>query len=114
MSTMEPLVSRGFSNLLRRCTEDGVNSVLGDNGMRLLIFHIPELDRHWDDPNECQECLYTFFGEGARTLEKAIVKELFRRLDEDYPGDDKFDFKRYVGLAREIFARELRCSLTRT
>jgi len=91
-----------FSQVLHECIFDGLKHILGEGGMKVVLFNI-ELHRYAEHPGELHENLYAIFGNGAFVLEKAIVKELFRRLNMSYEEASDFDFARYVDQARELF-----------
>jgi len=91
-----------FSQLLHECIFDGLKSILGESGMKVVLFNM-ELHRYAEHPGELHKNLYAIFGNGAFALEKVIVKELFRRLNMPYEEASDFDFARCVNQARELF-----------
>ncbi len=58
------------------------------------------------NPRELHKSLRSIFKEGASTLEKLIIKELFRRLSLPYEEQTDFDFEAYVNLAEELHATQ--------
>jgi len=91
-----------FSQVLHKCILDGLRRILGESGMKAIRPDI-ESCSYEEDVGELHEDLYAIFGSGAFELEKAIVKELFRRLNVSYEETSDFDFARYVNQARELF-----------
>jgi hypothetical protein len=90
-----------FSQVLHECIINGLKDFLGETGMKAVLFNI-ELGQYIDDPREFHANLYAIFNQGAFSLEKAIVKELFRRLNLTYVENRTFDFARQVSQAREL------------
>lgn len=93
-----------FREVFHECILDGLRDFVGESGTRAVLFNI-ELSRYIDDPREFHADLYTIFKEGALSIEKVIVKELFRRLNLSYQEKSSFDFARHVSQARELFIK---------
>ncbi len=58
------------------------------------------LQTYADKPSEFHRELQFYFGFGALTLERMIVKELFQKLNLHYPSGNELDFETSVGLAK--------------
>ena len=71
--------------------------------MKVVLSNI-ELTLCANNPGELHKSLRSIFKEGASTLEKLIIKELFRRLSLPYEEQTDFDFEGYVNLAEELHA----------
>lgn len=71
--------------------------------MKVVLSNI-ELTLCVNNPGELHKSLRSIFKEGASTLEKLIIKELFRRLSLPYEEQTDFDFEGYVNLAQELLA----------
>jgi len=90
-----------FSQVLHKCILDGLRRILGESGMKAVRPDI-ESCRYEEDVGELHEDLCAIFGNGAFVLEKAIVKELFRRLNMPYQESSDFDFARCINQARQL------------
>jgi hypothetical protein len=73
--------------------------------MKVVLSNV-ELTLCVNDPRELHRSLRSIFKEGAFTLEKVIIKELFRRLSLPYEEQTDFDFEAYVNLAEELHATQ--------
>lgn len=93
----------GFSDLFCECIHDGMRYFLGESTSQAILFHLGK-DLSAMSPEEYDSRLSLIFKEGAETIEKMIVKELFRRLNIPYEGES-FHFEKHVDLAREAFER---------
>ena len=91
-----------FHQVLRECIEDGLRNIVGESGMKAVLFRI-EFGQFIDNPEEFHRDLCLIFNDGAVILEKVITKELFRRLSLPYEERDDFDFATYVDRAKEFF-----------
>jgi hypothetical protein len=54
-----------------------------------------------DKPGEFHRELQFYFGFGALTLERMIVKDLFQKLNLHYPSGNELDFEASIVLARK-------------
>jgi hypothetical protein len=61
------------------------------------------LGNYLEDPEELHRDLSVIFGAGAESLERVILKELFRRLNIPFEEGENFDFVKSVEQARELF-----------
>jgi len=91
-----------FHQVLRECVEGGLRGVVGERGMKALLFRI-ECGQFIDNPEEFHRDLCLIFGDAAVILEKVIINELFRRLDIECGERGDFDFAKYVSHAKERF-----------
>jgi hypothetical protein len=91
-----------FSEVFHECIVDILEDILGERGMKAVLFRI-ELGDYLEDPARLHRDLCTIFGIGAEHLEKLIVKELFRRLNLPFEEGKSFDFGKSVEQARELF-----------
>ncbi len=62
------------------------------------------------NPKATHQALVPAFKErGSEILEKAVTKELFRRIDERYEPGESFSYERQFSHARELFvARQIK------
>jgi len=101
-----------FFETLHESMLEGLRQIIGDRGIRALLFNI-ELSQCLDDPEIFYRNLYAVFNEGAIVLEKVIAKELFRRINMPYMLRGDFDFERYNSQAKKRFVesqRNLNCT----
>jgi len=103
----QKISSLDFSIVLYESFCDGLKNTLGEGVMQVIIFHL-QLARSEkiDNIEQLDHNLRSIFDVGAVTLEKIMVKELFRKLNAPYKGEDSFDFVRYVDLARKFYEEE--------
>jgi hypothetical protein len=59
------------------------------------------LQTYAEKASEFHQELKFYFGYGALTLERMIVKELFQKLNLHYPLGNELDFETSIGLARK-------------
>lgn len=59
------------------------------------------LQTYADKPAEFHRELQFYFGFGALTLERMIVKELFQKLNLHYPSGNELDFETSITIARK-------------
>lgn len=95
-------LERRFSQILNGSILDGLESALGESGMKAVLSNV-ELAFCMDNPGELHRNLHGIFKEGAFVLEKVIVKELFQRLNVPYEETGNLDFEGYVRHARKLF-----------
>ena len=62
------------------------------------------LQMYANKPAEFHRELQFYFGFGALTLERMIVKELFQKLNLHYPSGNELDFETSIELARKDFS----------
>lgn len=89
-----------------------LEDVIGERGMKAILFHI-ELGDYLEDPARLHRDLLTIFGRGAEHIEKRIVKELFGRLNLPFEEKESFDFGKSVVQARELFMARMKGSSLR-
>lgn len=73
--------------------------------MKAVLSNI-ELALCANDPKELHKRLRSLFKDGASVLEKAILKELFRRLSLPYEERTDLDFEGHINRARELLATQ--------
>jgi hypothetical protein len=92
-----------FSEVFHECIVDVLRNLIGERGMKAILFHI-ELGDYLEDPAELHRNLCNIFGVGAEKLEKAVAEELLQRLDLCLEERENFDFGKSVEQARELSA----------
>jgi hypothetical protein len=86
-----------------------LKKLLGEGGVKAVLNYLRSVQL--DNPRELHIKLSSVFGKGTEILEKAVVKELYRRLNLDYEEEERFDFERYVNYARSFLAGRLKDDL---
>ena len=99
------LAARDFDFIFCQSVLGGLRSILGEDGKRAVVKNY-NLLRLIDYPEYVHHVLVSVFEEaGAAVLERAILSELFARIDEDLPEGRREGFVTYVNLARNLYAR---------
>jgi L-fucose mutarotase/ribose pyranase (RbsD/FucU family) len=97
-----------FPSMLRESMQSGIRSVLGESVLQAVRSLLP-LDDCVQRPDEFHHKLSPIFGDrGAETLEKMVVKDLFRKLNLSIIDRTSFDFEGCVNQARIRLANENR------
>lgn len=91
-----------FVQTFQDCVFDVLCHVLGEVGLKAILLNM-EFGHYIDDPGEFHRGLHSILGSGALVLERAIVKELFSRLNLPCEERSDFDFAEYVATARNLF-----------
>ncbi len=95
-----------FVEFFRESVHDTLKNILGEMGMQSVVALL-QLDEHLHDPRELHETfhgrLYPIVKEGVVTLERAIAKELYRRVGLRYEEEPPFDFVKCVARAKMAF-----------
>jgi hypothetical protein len=79
-----------FESFFRECMMSAMRNVLGEGGMRAVIYHL-DLDRT-NTIQSVHEKLISVFKMGAPVLERAIMKQVFSEMKMPYTESDYFDF----------------------
>src|SRR5206468_4270146 len=94
-----------FLSLCLSCTCFGfkeLRTTLGETVMQTLVPLLKQtLQTYAEKPSEFHRELQFYFGFGALTLERMIVKELFQKLNLHYTSSSELDFETSIGLARK-------------
>jgi hypothetical protein len=90
-----------FASVFQSSVKDGLRNTLGETVMLTIVPLLKQtLQTYAEKPAEFHQELQFYFGFGALTLERMIVKELFQRLNLHYPSGNELDFETSIGLAR--------------
>ena len=89
-----------FSDLVANATRQGVKDTLGPDVVAILESK-GFLDRV-DDPVEFDRQLTSLFGNGAKVLERLVVKELYRELGIGFNSQTPFNYRESLDAAREV------------
>jgi hypothetical protein len=96
-----------FSEVFHESIVDVLENILGERGMKSVLFRI-DLGDYLEDPTRLHRDLCIIFGMGAEHLEKLIVKELFCRLNLPFEEGESFDFGKCVEQAKELFMMKMK------
>jgi len=91
-----------FLGELSRAIQIGTEKALGQTGAEALLTTL-QLGRFSAEPKTFHKALFSALGRGALTVEKRIVRELFRRLDSYHEETPDFDFEKYVRVAWDSY-----------
>jgi hypothetical protein len=91
---------KAFSSLLIDCICESVTDAMGAGVLQVLV-EKGLLDNS-DNPTEFDRQLRSIFGNGARVLERLVVKELFRKLGIPYRTELSFDYGESLGTAKQV------------
>jgi len=88
--------------MFQASVKDGLRNTLGETVMLTIVPLLKQtLVAYADKPGEFHRELQFYFGFGALTLERMIVKELFQKLNLHYPSNNELDFETSIDLARK-------------
>ena len=94
-----------FSSMFQESVKDGLRNTLGETVMLTVVPLLKQtLQIYAEKPGEFHRELQFYFGFGALTLERMILKELFRKLNLHYPSNNELDFETSIDLARKDLA----------
>jgi hypothetical protein len=94
-----------FSGIFQASVKDGLRNTLGETVMLTVVPLLKQtLEMYAERPREFHRELEFYFGFGALTLERMIVKDLFQKLNLHYPPGNELDFETSIGLARNDLA----------
>jgi len=95
--------------MFQASVKDGLRNTLGETVMLTIVPLLKQtLLIYADKPGEFHRELQFYFGFGALTLERMIVKDLFQKLNLHYPSGNELDFGTSIDLARKDLASVLR------
>ena len=91
-----------FSSIFQESVKDGLRNTLGETVVLTVVPLLKQtLQTYAEKPSEFHRELQFYFGFGALTLERMIVKELFQKLNLHYTSSNELDFETSIGLARK-------------
>ena len=100
---MSALVEPDFIEFYNQTVKDALSRVLGASAARSVLYHARFDDKQ--TPGEFHESLVMMIGDGASTLERSIVKEMFAKLCVLSPDFTDFDFNASLREARSLYAK---------
>ena len=94
-----------FASVFQASVREGLGNTLGQTVMQALLPLLKQpLQTYAEKPGEFHRDLQFYFGFGAVTLERMIVKDLFQKLNLRYPAGNELDFETCIGLAlKDLF-----------
>jgi hypothetical protein len=91
-----------FSSIFQASVKDGLRNTLGETVMLTVVPLLKQtLQTYAEKPGELHRELQFYFGFGALTLERMILKELFQKLNLHYSSSNELDFEASIVLARK-------------
>ena len=94
-----------FVTVFLSSVKDGLRNTLGETVMLAIVPLLKQtLQAYAEKPGELHRELQFYFGFGALTIERMIVKDLFQKLNLHYPSNNELDFETSIGLARKDLA----------
>ena len=94
-----------FSSIFQASVKDALRNTLGETVMLTIVPLLKQtLQAYAEKPAEFHRELQFYFGFGASTLERMIVKDLFQKLNLHYASNNELDFETSIGLARKDLA----------
>ena len=91
-----------FAGVFQASVKEGLRNTLGEIVMLTIVPLLKQsLQTYAEKPSEFHQELQFYFGFGALTLERMIVKELFQKLNLHYTSSNELDFETSIGLARK-------------
>lgn len=100
LSESQFATAENFSNVLAESIDEGLKRLLGEGGVKAVLNYLRSVQL--DNPRELHIKLSSIFGKGTEILEKAVVKELYRKLNLSYE-EGAFDFERCINHAKILF-----------
>lgn len=89
-----------FSGILKQSVKDGMKKILGsDSAIASLDYSIASMEK----PSEYETFLHSMFGSGSYPFEKAILEELYRKVNLQFRTQKGYRFSDYVDQAGRTF-----------
>lgn len=101
MKSTETVAKIEFSQVLHESILKGLKNALGETSAKVVLLNMKST-RYVDSPEEFHRDLYAIFNEGALSLEKVIVKELFCRLSVPFEEKGDFGFAASVKCVKDL------------
>ena len=87
--------------MVRESIAQTLTKLLGESGGKSTIFYIG-LTNYEESTTEVHVRLYSIFRHGSTTIEKAIISDLYKRLNLPMPGPERADFKQAMEYALKV------------
>ncbi len=91
-----------FKELIYTCAIEAMKRILGPSGTVATAYHL-KLDEKTFDPENFHSKLAQMFHEGAESIEKVVVAEIYTALRMDIHDRPGYDFVKYIELARKTY-----------
>lgn len=102
MTTVQE-VEKSFAQIMRDSFRDGLSAVIGKSGMEAVYINF-KLEKYLMDPRGAHESLLPAFKEhGARILERAVIKEVYRKLNEPFIDQDNLGFENQFERTKNLY-----------
>ena len=106
------ITAGSLEDLLLQCIDEVLVDLLGTKAREAVYDHLErnhglsrrDISRHM---NKFLELLEETFGKGGKTIEKAIIKRLYRKLEWDFYDNPGYEFMDYLDGIRARIARTL-------
>lgn len=92
-------VGKAFSSLLFDSICESLEHALGPDVVQILVSK--RLLDNSNNPEKFEAQLRSIFFDGAKVLERLIIKDLYRKLGISHNSDAGFDFERSIEIAKE-------------
>jgi hypothetical protein len=99
--------NRVFNELVYKSVLSGLKEILGESGSSSTIYYL-KLEKGSFDPRVFHERFTEMFHAGATSIEKIIIKELFKSMGVQFKERQGYDFIGYVELAKKIYSSKFR------
>jgi len=104
---MPPLQKQGeedsFVLVMSESLREGLSGVIGKSGMEAVFYNFKLKDRLMNPKLTHETLLPAFKERGTEILEKAVMKEVFRRINSQYIFDGEFSYEEMFHRARRAF-----------
>jgi hypothetical protein len=104
---MPPLQKQGEEDslvlIMSESFRGGLSGVIGKSGMEAVFYNFKLKDRLMNPKLPHEALLPAFKERGTEILEKAVMKEVFRRIDSQYVCDGEFFYEEMFHRARRAF-----------
>jgi hypothetical protein len=91
---------KAFYDLVANATREGVRDTLGPDVAAIL--ESKGFLENLNDPVEFDRQLTSVFGNGAKVLERLVVKELYHELGIGYNSQTPFNYRELLDAAKEV------------
>ncbi|MDA4130412.1 MAG: hypothetical protein OK457_06540 [Thaumarchaeota archaeon] len=94
---------KSFAEIMRNSIREGLGGVIGKSGMEAVYINFKLNDCLMNPKATHASLLPAFKDHGSEILEKAVMKELYRKINERYEPDLPFSYEALFHKARKLF-----------
>lgn len=87
--------------IVKESIDQSMRDLLGGTGAQATLFHIG-LSHYESETREFHVRLYSIFRTGSATVERMIVRDLYKRLNIPFDDWSDFDYERSVAYALKV------------